>query len=874
MNELDKITAAPEPPSFRSKWLMLVVSAILLLSLAGFERYESYRNIQNTEIARLQTLTRATDANLLIHLTTIDRLLLHLRDTQLTAELNSRGGASTLPSNDELQFFVQTTPGVRTLAIINDKGTFLASNRPELIGKNFAERPYFRAAQQTRDPKTLLVSEPFITSLNQWGLTLVRPLISSEGRFLGAVLATLDAGFFKTMLTSTLYAQDLRCLLIHQDGVVFESVGDFKAKIGTNLAEPGSLLTSHLASGQQESSVIQKSYSTGDRRIGVLRNVQLDGMDKHFVITFTRNYTEVFANWYKEMLVGTLGFLASFLLSAAWLRNQQRLAMTAYRDNQALHQERFASAEAKQQANREIERLYNNAPCGYHFLDAEGTIQRINQTELDWLGLQREDVEGKLRFIELLDNEGVEAFHKNSSILMQEGFVKDWELTLRRHDGNPFTVLVTATALRSDDGAYMGSQASLTDISQRKAFEIALKTSEAKMRGLFELSPLGIALTDMQGHYIEFNDAFQNICGYTHEELNALDYWELTPKKYEADEQRQLASLIETGYYGPYEKEYRRKDGSLIPLSLNGMLITGSDGKQYIWSLVEDITERKSVERELDRHRHHLEELVDKRTHALEIAKEQAESANRAKSLFLGNMSHEMRTPIHQISGISGLLRIGPLTDKQSKYLDMQDTAVERLNTVIGGILTLVDLESGSRSVKLAPCNPNAIIQHVVTSLSERATPKGLRLDFLESQLPANLLGDANNIQTIAMCYCSNAITFSERGSIQLRLACVREDAGSILLRLEVKDEGIGIAPDIQERLFDYFEQADSSHTRKYGGTGVGLSIARRLARLMGGDAGCESAPGVGSTFWATFVMTKEVGDSATNFEEHGDYVI
>lgn len=126
--------------------------------------------------------------------------------------------------------------------------------------------------------------------------------------------------------------------------------------------------------------------------------------------------------------------------------------------------------------------------------------------------------------------------------------------------------------------------------AERLSVENILRGSEEKLRGLYELSPLGIALTDMNGRYVEFNEAFKNICGYSEGELKALDYWALTPRKYEADETRQLESLTRTGHYGPYEKEYLRKDGSLVPLRLNGMLIAGDDGQSYIWSIVEDIT--------------------------------------------------------------------------------------------------------------------------------------------------------------------------------------------------------------------------------------------------------------------------------------------
>ncbi len=137
------------------------------------------------------------------------------------------------------------------------------------------------------------------------------------------------------------------------------------------------------------------------------------------------------------------------------------------------------------------------------------------------------------------------------------------------------------------------------DITDHSRAEANLRESEEKLRGLYELSPLGIALTDMHGHYVEFNQAFSAICGYSAQELNSLNYWALTPKKYEHEETRQLRSLQSTGRYGPYEKEYIRKDGTLVPLQLSGMLIFGKDGQKYIWSLVEDITARKKSEADL-----------------------------------------------------------------------------------------------------------------------------------------------------------------------------------------------------------------------------------------------------------------------------------
>ena len=151
----------------------------------------------------------------------------------------------------------------------------------------------------------------------------------------------------------------------------------------------------------------------------------------------------------------------------------------------------------------------------------------------------------------------------------------------------------------SAEGNVVGMTCFVMNITERKQAEEALRESNEKLSDLFKLSPLGLALTDMQGRYIEFNEAFRSICGYPTDELLTLDYWTLTPKEYEAKEAEQLESLARIGRYGPYEKEYRQKDGRLIPIQLNGTLITGKDGQKYIWSIVEDIRERKRVEAQL-----------------------------------------------------------------------------------------------------------------------------------------------------------------------------------------------------------------------------------------------------------------------------------
>ncbi len=253
----------------------------------------------------------------------------------------------------------------------------------------------------------------------------------------------------------------------------------------------------------------------------------------------------------------------------------------------------------------------------------------------------------------------------------------------------------------------------------------------------------------------------------------------------------------------------------------------------------EDVTERH--------------EMID----ALEAAKEAAEKADRAKTLFLGNMSHEMRTPVHQLSGMLSLFQRDRLDEKQARRLEVMKTSLQRLDTVIGGILTLVDLEAKSTRLEIKPIDLREICESVLSMANGRAQEKNLGLNLELSPMTTALSGDERHLRTILACYINNAITFSEQGEVRVRVSCVSEETSSVLLRIAVTDQGIGIPPEKLEHIFREFEQADNSHTRKYGGTGVGLAIVRKLARLMGGDAGCDSVVGQGSTFWATLTLVK-----------------
>jgi len=382
---------------------------------------------------------------------------------------------------------------------------------------------------------------------------------------------------------------------------------------------------------------------------------------------------------------------------------------------------------------------------------------------------------------------------------------------------------------RDDDGNALHMLGVVENVDKRKRAEMALKQSQTKLSRLFELSPLGIALTDMNGNYLEYNKAFINICGYPEDELNKLDYWTLTPKEYESQEALQLESLEKIGRYGPYEKEYRQKNGNLVPIRLNGVLIDNDKGESQIWSIIEDITDSKEAAQQL------LE------------AKKNAEHANKAKSEFLSSMSHELRTPLNAIIGFAQLFGIdNELNAEQKESADEIYKAGKHLLTLINEVLDLARIESGRielSSDDVLLCN---VLDECVTLIKPLAESNNLTLEYIDGSCSDVIVkADVTRLKQVILNLLSNAVKYNRKNG-KISLSCATNHLESV--SIHIQDTGYGISEENIQNLFQPFNRL-GAEAEDIEGTGIGLVITKKLIEMMGGSIAIESTIDVGSTF-------------------------
>ncbi|MCG3188416.1 MAG: Sensor histidine kinase RcsC [Burkholderiaceae bacterium] len=433
------------------------------------------------------------------------------------------------------------------------------------------------------------------------------------------------------------------------------------------------------------------------------------------------------------------------------------------------------------------------------------------------------------------------------------------EYRLLDHSGRMRYVRDEVRLMPGRDGGPDELIGTLSDLTESWEQAEQARASERRFALMLRNSPIAVALGRVSDQRsVDVNDAWARLVGYSRAELLGRTTLELGLWADAKDRTAAWSALAAGQSVHDLETRWRTKSGALVDVSFSADPIEFG-GQPHVLCSAIDVSVQKRARRVLEDQHVELERLVEQRTaeltalnRALRAARDMAESAAHAKGTFLANMSHEIRTPMNAILGSAHLMRRGGVTPQQAEQLDTIMSSSTHLLAIIDDVLDISKIEAGKLALEQTPLQIDALPQRVADMVMGRAAEKGLRVVIDAEPVPERLLGDPTRLTQALLNYATNALKFTERGTITLRLRKLEQSPSDVLVRFEVEDTGIGIAPEAQARLFDSFEQADTSTTRRYGGTGLGLAITRQLARLAGGDAGMRSALGQGSVFWFT----------------------
>lgn len=479
-----------------------------------------------------------------------------------------------------------------------------------------------------------------------------------------------------------------------------------------------------------------------------------------------------------------------------------------------------------------ITSLLDSIPDLIFFKDIDGVYLGCNPEFTKFVGKKKEEIIGKTDY-DLFSKELAEFFRDHDRKMIQKLESRRNEEWVTYPDGKKILLDTLKTPYLGPDGELIGILGISRDITERKLAEDAIKISETKWKSYIQMAPYGVFITDLQGNYLEVNPAASESTGYSQSEFLLMNISNLVPTTKREQAILLFQKLLSEGKLES-ELELVTKQGEPKFFLISAILIEG--GKAL--GVTIDITEMKKVERE----------LIE--------SKQLAETANRAKSEFLANMSHEIRTPLNGVIGFSELLAQTTLDETQSKFISNIISSGKSLLGIISDILDLSKIESGKLELDKIESNLVELMEDAINIIKLQAKEKNLELLLnIPLDIPTIVKIDPVRLRQIFINLLNNAIKFTEKGEVEFKVVFkdLGENKGSYTF--SVRDTGIGIKPEQITKLFKAFTQADSSTSRKYGGTGLGLRISHLLVEQMGSRIEVTSEIGKGSTFHFTLLI-------------------
>ncbi len=828
--------AASKPSSLRHTRRAALVLIILLGLVQGSESWLAYRHSLENVQAQLYERSLGAARQVEAGLRAVQGLLDDAAQT-----FHPHVPLADQTRIDRFRGRVRGTPEVVDMIIVGANGRILPPNLTDgaSAGVDLSDREYFHYHRSEPRHPGVLISTPVVSRVvNRKLIPISRGLTAIDGSFAGLVATGVDPSFFKAILASVTPDDGGSAALLMADGTVL-------------VRAPGgdSFIGQRVASNLDE--VLRRQEFIFDRRVATLDQVErfvgYRALDSYpLVVTATLPVEFAMSEWRSRTVKAVLIFVV--LSSAIWGfalvadgRERARMMLT---DDLTAHRARLEQEVAERTNHLDIAR----AEAQSHGDRLALVLKGANDGWWDW-----DLVSGNLyyspRWWSMLGYGNCELpvdshlwrrlLHPGDSSHAEAAFGSalqgtensyEVEFRLRHKDGHFVPVLSRGYVLRDSGGQPIRVSGTDMDLSERKRAENALRASEAKLRAMFELSPLGMIRNAMDGRFLEANQAFLAIVGRDLDGLNALGYWELTPERFAGEEQHQLAALRSRHAYGPYEKDYIHSSGRLVPVRLRGVLITGKDGESSIWSIVEDISEQRAVAK------------------ALVAKSEELARSNADLEQFAYVASHDLREPLRMVSSYVSLLerRYADVLDSDGReFIAFARDGAARLDHLVLDLLEFSRVKRQDEA--MVPASAAAAITAALEILDDAVTSAGGSV-VVAPDMPMVLAAPVQ-LQRVFQNLIGNALKYRHPDCAPIvRVSAAPGGDGEWVFT--IADNGIGIAPEYSERIFGIFQRL---HThQQYEGTGIGLAICRSIVERHGGRIWVESIPGDGAAFHFT----------------------